>query len=39
MYGSEKVKDKARQSSPSTSVAIAMPVSLCPIRKSQTLLL
>ena len=31
------VKDKARQSSPSTSVAIAMSVSLCSISKNQTL--
>ena len=29
--------DKARQSSPDTSVAIAMCVSLCSIRKNQTL--
>ena len=33
------IKDKARRSSPSTSVAIAMPVTLCSSRKNQTLLL
>ena len=31
------INDKARHSSPSTSVAIAMSVSLCSIRKNQTL--
>ena len=33
------IKNKARQPSSSTSVAIAMSVSLCSIRKNQTLLL
>ena len=31
------IKDEARQSSPFTSVAIAMSVPLCSIRKNQTL--